>query len=268
MAIDVVVSQEDSFLAGLGLSTVIAQLWALAILTLIVWGLESMFEYLYQVQWRNLAQTLQHELRTETYDHVQKLDMAYFEDQSTGELMSIMNDDVNQLERFLDIGANEVIQVVTTVVVIGVLFFILAPTVAWMAFLPMPLILYGSIRFQKSIAPHYANVRNQVGILNGQSVSCRRHVHRSSWFERLAGLFVWLAGLVCLRLGQLDLRRRLFDDPVRRDCFSWSVFHQLHRCVAVFPFISASADSPCNSPDRTFVVMTYRTFPETSWIMF
>ncbi len=168
MAIDVVVSQEDSFLAGLGLSTVIAQLWALAILTLIVWGLESMFEYLYQVQWRNLAQTLQHELRTETYDHVQKLDMAYFEDQSTGGLMSIMNDDVNQLERFLDIGANEVIQVVTTVVVIGVLFFVLAPGVAWMAFLPMPFILYGSIRFQKSIAPHYANVRNQVGILNGQ----------------------------------------------------------------------------------------------------
>jgi ATP-binding cassette subfamily B protein len=168
MAIDVVVSQEDSFLAGLGINSVIAQLWVLAILTLIVWGLESLFEYLYQVQWRNLAQTLQHELRTETYDHVQKLDMAYFEDQSTGELMSIMNDDVNQLERFLDIGANEVIQVVTTVVVIGVLFFILAPTVAWMAFLPMPFILYGSIRFQKSIAPHYANVRNQVGILNGQ----------------------------------------------------------------------------------------------------
>jgi ATP-binding cassette subfamily B protein len=168
MAIDVVVSQEDSFLASLGISSVIAQLWALAILTLIVWGLESMFEYLYQVQWRNLAQTLQHELRTETYDHVQKLDMAYFEDQSTGGLMSIMNDDVNQLERFLDIGANEVIQVVTTVVVIGVLFFILAPGVAWMAFLPMPFILYGSIRFQKSIAPHYAKVRNQVGILNGQ----------------------------------------------------------------------------------------------------
>lgn len=168
MAVDVVVSQEDSFMASLGITNVTAQLWVLAILTLVVWGLESLFEFLYQVQWRNLAQTLQHELRTETYDHVQKLDMAYFEDQSTGGLMSVLNDDVNQLERFLDIGANEVIQVVTTVVVIGLLFFILAPEVAWMAFLPMPFILYGSIRFQKSIAPHYANVRNQVGILNGQ----------------------------------------------------------------------------------------------------
>jgi len=167
-AVDVVVSQEDSILASFGIADVKSQLWVLAILTLVIWGLESLFEYLYELQWRNLAQTLQHELRTETYDHVQKLDMAYFEDQSTGGLMSILNDDVNQLERFLDIGANEVIQVVTTVVVIGILFFGLAPGVAWMAFLPMPFILWGSLRFQKSIAPHYANVRNQVGILNGQ----------------------------------------------------------------------------------------------------
>jgi ATP-binding cassette subfamily B protein len=168
MAIDVVVSQEDSFLAQLGVTNVAAQLWILAILTLIVWGLESAFQYAYQVLWRNLAQTLQHELRVETYSHVQDLEMAYFEDRSTGGLMSILNDDVNQLERFLDVGANDIIQVVTTVIVIGAMFFILAPEVAWMAFLPMPFILWGSIRFQKQIAPRYAVVRERVGILNGQ----------------------------------------------------------------------------------------------------
>jgi ATP-binding cassette subfamily B protein len=168
MAIDVVVSQEDSFLAQLGVTNVASQLWILAILTLIVWGLESAFQYAYQVLWRNLAQTLQHELRVKTYSHVQDLEMAYFEDRSTGGLMSILNDDVNQLERFLDVGANDIIQVVTTVIVIGAMFFILAPEVAWMAFIPMPFILWGSIRFQKQIAPRYAVVRERVGILNGQ----------------------------------------------------------------------------------------------------
>jgi ATP-binding cassette subfamily B protein len=44
MAIDVVVSQEDSFLAQLGITNVVAQLWVLAILTLLVWGLESAFQ--------------------------------------------------------------------------------------------------------------------------------------------------------------------------------------------------------------------------------
>lgn len=168
MAVDVVVSQEESLLAQLGITAVATQLIVLAGLTLIVWALESAFEYAYQVKWRNLAQTLQHELRTDTYDHVQSLDMAYFEDQSTGGLISILNDDVNQLERFLDIGANEVIQVVTTVLVIGAIFFALAPGVAWMGFLPMPFIIWGSIRFQRAIAPRYAGVRQQVGILNGQ----------------------------------------------------------------------------------------------------
>ncbi|MGB3715049.1 MAG: ABC transporter ATP-binding protein [Candidatus Promineifilaceae bacterium] len=168
MAIDVVVSQEDSFIAQLGITNVVAQLWVLAILTLLVWGLESAFEYAYQVLWRNLAQTLQHELRVEAYSHVQELEMAYFEDRSTGGLMSILNDDVNQLERFLDVGANDIIQVVTTVVVIGAMFFVLAPEVAWMAFLPMPFILWGSIRFQRRIAPLYMAVRERVGILNGQ----------------------------------------------------------------------------------------------------
>lgn len=168
MAVDVVVSQEDSILAQLGITNVIAQLWVLAILTLIIWAFESLFQYAYEVQWRNLAQAIQHDLRTDTYAHTQELEMSYFEDRSTGGLMSILNDDVNQLERFLDIGANELIQVTVTVVVIGGIFFALAPIVAWMAFLPMPFIFWGSMHFQRRIAPRYAEVRQRVGILNGQ----------------------------------------------------------------------------------------------------
>ena len=167
-AVDVVVAQQDSIVAQFGFPEVSTQLWILAILTVIIWGLESTFEYAFSYLWRNLAQTLQHELRVETYGHVQTLEMAYFEDRSTGGLMAVLNDDINQLERFLDIGANEVLQVLTTVVVIGIMFFALAPSVAWMSFLPMPFIFWGSMRFQKEIAPRYAEVRERVGQLNGQ----------------------------------------------------------------------------------------------------
>ena len=64
--------------------------------------------------------------------------------------MAVLNDDVNQLERFLDVGANEIIQLMVTVFAIGSYFMIVAPSVAWMAVLPMPFIVYGSIRFQKT----------------------------------------------------------------------------------------------------------------------
>ena len=167
VAVDVVVSQEESYLAQLGIVDVVTQLWVLGILTAVIWALESAFEYAFAVLWRNLAQTLQHDLRLETYGHVQNLEMAYFEDRSTGGLMSILNDDINQLERFLDVGANDLIQVVTTVIVIGTLFMVTAPTVAWMAVLPMPFVFWGSMVFQRRLAPRYAAVRERVGILNG-----------------------------------------------------------------------------------------------------
>ncbi len=114
-AVDIVVQQDQSFFAQLGFEEPISQLYVLAAITIVIWVLESTFEYIHQVIWRNLAQSMEHDLRTDTYDHVQGLDLAYFEDQSTGGLMAILNDDINQLERFLDNGANAIIQVVTTV---------------------------------------------------------------------------------------------------------------------------------------------------------
>lgn len=167
VAVDVVVEQQDSLLASWGIENVFTQLVVLGLLTLLIWGLESVFEYLFAVAWRNLAQDIQHDLRIDTYEHVQELDMSYFEERSTGGMMSVLNDDINQLERFLDVGANDIIQLVTTVVVIGGLFVVLAPTVAWMTILPMPFIVYGSLKFQDKLAPKYAAVREQVGILNG-----------------------------------------------------------------------------------------------------
>ncbi len=168
LAVDIAVERNDSFLGRIGIENTESQLIVLAGLTLFIWIGESLFQYVYSVMWRNLAQAVEHDLRMDAYGHVQDLEMSYFEDQSTGGLMAILNDDINQLERFLDIGANELIQVTTTVVVIGTLFMVTAPTVAWMAVLPMPIIIWGSMWFQKRLAPHYPAVREQVGMLNHQ----------------------------------------------------------------------------------------------------
>jgi ATP-binding cassette subfamily B protein len=167
-AVDTVVQGTGSFIARLGVSDVRTQLLVLAGLTVVIWVFESLFQYLYQVAWRNLAQTVQHELRIDAYDHVQHLKLAFFEDRTTGGLLAVLNDDINQLERFLNQGVNDIWQVITTVLVIGGIFFYTAPNVAWMAMLPMPFIIWGSIRFQRSLAPRYAVVREQVGLLNAQ----------------------------------------------------------------------------------------------------
>lgn len=168
MAVDVVVKRQDSWIAHWGIRDVYQQLVAISILSAFIWVLESVFEYAYQRLWRNLAQQIQHELRLDAYRHVQELELAYFEERSTGGLLSILNDDINQLERFLDVGANDLLQVLTTVIVIGAAFFVLTPGTAWMAMLPIPFILWGSIAFQKRLAPRYAEVRERVGLLNSR----------------------------------------------------------------------------------------------------
>ncbi len=166
-AVDVVV-REDSLISQLGINDPFHQLIFLAIATIFIWVGESFFQYLYQLQWRNLAQSVEHRLRLEAWRHVQKLEMTWFTTQPKGEVMSIINDDVNQLERFLDVGANELLQVITTVVVIGAIFLFISWEVALLAFLPIPLILWGSFRFQASIEPRYARMRGEVGKLNAE----------------------------------------------------------------------------------------------------
>ena len=161
MAVDVVANGKGSALARYGVTDRLAQLEALAALTLVIWVLESAFEFLYEIQWRGLAQTVQHELRLDAYDHLQKLDMAFFEDKSTGGLVATLNDDVNQLERFLNGGANMLIQVFSTVVLVGGIFFYLAPKVAMLAMLPIPFILVGAFFYQFRVEPLYAGVREQ-----------------------------------------------------------------------------------------------------------
>ena len=166
VAVDTVVERQDSLLASLGIVDLRTQLLVLAGITAVIWIFESLFEYLFQLGWRNLAQTVQHELRLDAYGHVQGLEQGFFEDRSTGGLLAILNDDVNQLERFLDRGANEILQVLTTVVVISGAFFVVAPGIAWFAMAPIPIILWGTLRFQRMLEPRYAAVREQVGTLN------------------------------------------------------------------------------------------------------
>jgi ATP-binding cassette subfamily B protein len=167
-AVDVVVKKQDSLIAQLGVKDIFAQLLILVFLSFIIWGLESIFEYAHARLWRNLAQTIQHDLRLDAYDRLQSLELAYFEDRSTGGLMSILSDDINQLERFLDVGANDIIQVTTTAIVVGSVFYILAPSVAWMTIVPIPFILWGSVAFQSLLAPRYADVREKVSSINSQ----------------------------------------------------------------------------------------------------
>jgi ATP-binding cassette subfamily B protein len=166
IAIDIVVEGSESFLASFGIQDRRDQLIVLAVLTFVIWSLESLFDYLSAVTWRGISQDIEHKLRSDTFQNVLSLDMTYFENKSSGRLMAILNDDVNQLERFLDTGANKLLQTATTVIVIGGTFLYISPTIALFAFIPIPIIIFGSFKFTTTIAKRYEKIRETIETLN------------------------------------------------------------------------------------------------------
>lgn len=166
IAIDIVVEGSESFLASFGIQNRRDQLIVLAVLTFVIWSLESLFDYLSAVTWRGISQDIEHKLRSDTFKNVLSLDMTYFENKSSGRLMAILNDDVNQLERFLDTGANKLLQTATTVIVIGGTFLYISPTIALFAFIPIPIIIFGSFKFTTTIATRYEKIRGTIETLN------------------------------------------------------------------------------------------------------
>ncbi|MEM1242742.1 MAG: ABC transporter ATP-binding protein, partial [Cyanobacteria bacterium P01_H01_bin.26] len=168
LAVDTIVEQEASLFARLGIQNPLTQLALLSVLTIVIWGLEAYSQYMAEKTWRSLAQTLQHELRVDAYGHLQSLNLEYFEDSSTGSLLTILNEDVNQLEEFLSFGASDLIDFVTRTSAVGVSFVLLAPRLAWLAMVPIPIILWGSFIFQARLAPRYDRVREQAGLISAR----------------------------------------------------------------------------------------------------
>ena len=168
VSVDVVVNQKDSFLAKLGVIDPMDQLWALAALTVLVWVFESLFEYLYALRWRGLAQDMQHELRQAAYAHLQRLPPDFVNRERSGRLMALMNEDVNQIERFLNTGANDLIQVFVSSLLVGAVFFVLTADLAVLALLPIPMILFGAFWFQKRLYPRYVAAREAAATVSNR----------------------------------------------------------------------------------------------------
>lgn len=171
VAVDLVVKRNESFVASLGFESINNQVLFLGGITFVIWALESLFEYLYLIEWRSLAQKVEHSLRVSAYDHAQRLELNWHEKQTTGNISAILNDDVNQLERFLNNGVNQIIQVIISTIIIGFIFFYISPLIASIAILPVPIIFFMSLFFQKKLSPRYKSIREKVGVLNSSIIN-------------------------------------------------------------------------------------------------
>ena len=118
--------------------------------------------------WNSFAQNIQHAIRTDTYDRMQRLNMDFFADKQTGEMMSILSNDVNRLERFLNDGMNSAFRLGVMVLGIAGILLYWNWQLAVVTLTIVPVIGYFTYRFVRTIQPKYADVRSSVGQLNSR----------------------------------------------------------------------------------------------------
>ena len=118
--------------------------------------------------WNAFAQRIQHAIRTDTYDKMQRLNMDFFADKQTGEMMSILSNDVNRLERFLNDGMNSAFRLGVMVLGIAGILLYWNWQLALVTLTVVPVIGFFTYRFVRTIQPKYAEVRSSVGQLNSR----------------------------------------------------------------------------------------------------
>jgi len=165
IAIDVVVNQHNSIVAKMGIANPVNQLYAVGALTAVLWILESVFEYLYTITWRQIAQSIQHMVRLQMYARIQDADFTYLESKTSGQLLNTLQEDVSELEQFLSQGPNAIIQLTVNIIVMGTIFMYLSPVLALVAFIPIPFVIGIAYYFQHKMAQVYTAVRETMANL-------------------------------------------------------------------------------------------------------
>jgi len=173
-AVDAIFNQEKSY-ASIWLvpdawipADQAGQVWLTVGLIALTFSVGAIFHWTRNYGFNAFSQNIQHEIRTDTYDAMQGLDMDFFADKQTGELLSILSNDVNRLERFLNDGLNSLFRLSVMVLGIAAVLFYYNWQLALVALLPVPLIAGFTYLFIKIIQPKYAVVRSTVGNVNSR----------------------------------------------------------------------------------------------------
>jgi ATP-binding cassette subfamily B protein len=118
--------------------------------------------------WSVFAQRVQRNLRVDAYESLQDLELAYFTGHRTGDLMSVLNNDVNALETFLEDGLSATLWILATVFGIGLILVGLNLPLTVVTLLPIPALAAFTLLFTRLIEPRYLSIREEIGDLNSR----------------------------------------------------------------------------------------------------
>jgi len=118
----------------------------------------------YYGEW--LSYRVAYDLRNAFYDKVQRLPFAFHDRSQTGDLMSRATGDITEVERFVGVGLMEL--AATLLLLLGIIGAMLRESVelSLLALLPMPVLIYITLRFSSVVRPMFKAIQEQIGVLS------------------------------------------------------------------------------------------------------
>lgn len=162
LSIDVILNRQLLWITQWGITSNIHQLLVLVSCITVIWTLASIVYYFEMLLWQHYAQMLQHNVRIALYEQLQKHPIF---SKKIGNSVSIINDDINQIEHFFRFAAHEAIHLVVGTLIIGGMYCYCAPLIALTALAPLPFVIILSMKFHKRLQLQFLLMRNQAGNL-------------------------------------------------------------------------------------------------------
>ncbi|RQH01992.1 ABC transporter ATP-binding protein [Natrarchaeobius oligotrophus] len=126
----------------------------------------AVFTWLYGVTANMFAHGVMHAVRVDCFRQMQRLDMAFFDDKQTGEVMAVLNNDTQNLEMFLDNAVMNSARLLVMVGGIAAVLFYLNWQLAFVTLFAVPAMVAFTIWFMRVVEPRYVRQRSAVGRLN------------------------------------------------------------------------------------------------------
>jgi ATP-binding cassette subfamily B protein len=128
--------------------------------------LTALATWVYGVAANEFAHGVMHAVRVDCFEKMAALDMAFFDDKQTGEVMSILSSDTENLEMFLDNALTNSVRLGAMVLGITAILLYLNPVLAAVTLVVVPGMLLFTRWFMHAAEPRYAARRASVGNLN------------------------------------------------------------------------------------------------------
>lgn len=143
-----------------------------------------------------LEQTVVHDLRSHVFAALQRLSLSYFENRSTGEIMSRVTNDTEHVERIFIDGVEGVLTASLTLAGITVMLFVLDWRLAALSLLPIPILMWSAGWFTRTVHGYYHHIRKDSAQLSGylqdalsgirETMGYSRQAYERTRFDRLS----------------------------------------------------------------------------------